>query len=114
MSDNMPIGCAVVIIGALVLGGGGMTIASNLHEETKTCTVTNKESINKDKGHEYRVYTKECGVLTAGDNLWRGYFTSADTYGALNPGSAYELTTTGWRVPFLSWMPNIVKTAPAQ
>lgn len=110
--DSFPIGAAIVV-GAAVVVGGGVTIASNLHEEHITCTITNKESISKENGHEYRVFTEECGVLTAGDNLWRGHFNSADVYGALDIGSEYDITTTGWRVPFLSWMPNIIEATPA-
>lgn len=102
----------VVVAAVLLLAVGG-TAAMNLHTKEVTCTIQDKESVNKESEHEYRVYTEECGVLTAGDNLLRWHFDSADVYASLEVGSTYNLTTTGWRVPLLSLMPNIIEATPA-
>lgn len=115
MSDNAPIGCALVGIALFAFAASGIGIAKNLHEENLTCTITEKESVSKgDNGHEYRVFTEECGVLKVGDTVWRMHFESADVYASLNEGERYDLTTTGWRVPFSSWMPNVVEAKPVQ
>ncbi|NKG22236.1 hypothetical protein [Paeniglutamicibacter terrestris] len=114
MSNDFPFGCSLVVIGALLVGAAGIGIAKNLHEEHPTCTITAKESIAKEKGHEYRVFTEECGVLKVGDTIWRMHFESADVYASLHEGETYDLITTGWRVPFLSWMPNVVEATPAK
>lgn len=115
MSENMPLGCSLVIIGALFAGAAGVGIAKNMHEERPTCTITAKESTSKgESGHEYRIFTEQCGVLVAKDSLWRMHFAAADVYGGLEVGETYDLITTGWRVPFLSWMPNIVEATPAK
>ena len=35
-------------------------------------------------------------------------FDAADRYAALLPGHRYQLTTVGFRVPFLSLFPNVI------
>lgn len=105
---------AGLTFGAVLLAAIGGTAAVNLHTNEVTCTVQDKESVNKKSDHEYRVYTEECGVLSVGDNLLRWHFDSADVYASLEVGSTYNLTTTGWRVPLLSLMPNIIEATPAR
>lgn len=105
---------SVIAVSTAMVAGIGVTVASNLHEENLTCTVTNKESVSKENGHEYRVFTEECGVLSVQDNIFRLHFTSADVYGGLDAGTTYNVTTVGWRVPVFSWMPNIISAAPAR
>lgn len=78
-------------------------------KETHVCKVTNKESVSKDKTHEYRVYTDKCGVFTVKDEAWLGKFNSADTYGKIQSGSSYTFQTVGWRNGFFSTFPNIVE-----
>ena len=115
MSDKMPIGCAAVGLIAIIGGATWIGYAQAQHEETKTCEVVAKESVAKgDNGHEYRVYTENCGTLKVGDSIWKMRFDSADLYGQLVEGETYDMTTIGWRVPFLSWMPNIIEATPAR
>lgn len=76
---------------------------------TEVCKVTGKESVTKDKGHEYRVYTDNCGVFQVSDEAWLGKFNSADTYGKIQPGTSYTLSTVGWRNGLFSTFPNIVE-----
>lgn len=115
MKDAMPIGCAVVGVVALFVGAAGIGIAKANHVEHKTCEIVGKESVAKgDNGHEYRVYTENCGTLSVADNIWKMRFDSADTYGMLTEGETYDLETIGWRVPFLSWTPNIIEATPAR
>ncbi len=107
------LGCSAVLFVGIIAAVSVLGIAKNAHEEHLTCTITEKESVAKgDSGHEYRVFTEECGVLKVGDTVWRMHFESADVYASLHEGETYDLTTTGWRVPFLSWMPNVVEATP--
>ncbi|MGQ3382954.1 hypothetical protein [Glutamicibacter sp. TV12E] len=96
----------------LVISGLGLSIAASFHEVSKTCTVTGKESVAQgEEGHEYRVYTEQCGTLAVRDDWIRGRFNAADAYGQLQQGRTYDLVTLGWRIPIWSIMPNIYKAS---
>lgn len=43
------------------------------------------------------------------DSLWQGKFDSSTIQGKLKEGSKYNITTIGWRIPFFSSYPNIVR-----
>ena len=78
-------------------------------EGEATCTIQAKESVSKgESGHEYRVYTENCGTFAVHDELWLGKFNAADTYGALKEGHTYSIQTVGWRNGFFSTFPNII------
>lgn len=80
----------------------------NANKVWSSCLVEDKESINKSDSHEYRVYTS-CGNFVVEDEMFAGNFHASDTYRELKEGETYDLTTRGWRVPFMSWFPNIHK-----
>jgi hypothetical protein len=74
----------ILLVVAIVVGVFWSTNAwVNTKHSYANCVVTGKESVNKDKTHEYRVYTDKCGVFQVSDELWLGKFNSADTYNAL-------------------------------
>lgn len=105
---------ALVIIGIIVVPTW-ITIAyyhgddaNKIHE---ACMIEDKESINKSDSHEYRVYT-DCGNFVVEDEFWAGNFHASETYADLTEGRAYDLRTRGWRVPFMSWFPNIYEATP--
>lgn len=94
----------------IILGFGGYSIASVNNVQTQRCTIINKESVSKGSdGHEYRVYTEECGTLVVSDSLLKGRFDSADDYAKIEAGHEYEVTTIGFRIPFFSQFPNIIE-----
>lgn len=82
--------------------------ANAIHE---ACMIEDKESVNSGDSHEYRVYT-DCGNFVVQDELWAGNFHASDTYREMKEGHAYDLRTRGWRIPFLSWFPNIYEATP--
>jgi hypothetical protein len=101
---------AVIVVGGIIFLAFWSTNAwVNSHHGYHSCLVTAKESINKDKTHEYRVYTDNCGVFTVKDEAWLGLYNSADTYAKLKIDSSYDLQTVGWRNGFFSTFENIVK-----
>ncbi|AYD81589.1 secreted protein [Arthrobacter phage KBurrousTX] len=101
---------ALVIVGVAAVVQGAS-------KQTQTCTVGSKYmTTDVHDGKSVRVYqveTKDCGVLRVEDNALQGVFNSADLFAALNEGQRYRFTTVGWRVPFLSAFPTIVKVESA-
>ena len=74
--------------------------------------VTGKERVcsgNSDGGTDckYLIYTTET-TFEDTDTIWWGKFNSSDHYGALQIGQTYDLTTTGYRIGFMSAYANIV------
>lgn len=97
---------AVVVIACGVAGTYAYGWGS---EQDRTCTVTGTDRTRSSEGgSDMRVYTEGCGVLGVGDVLVRGQFDSADAFGGIEPGVTYEVTTVGWRVPFLSMFPTVL------
>lgn len=106
-------GTRLAALAAVLVLGGVMTWGWHWgSEDTRTCTVEDKDrSTEQAEGGSrsvYQVYTEECGVLRVKDVWLRGHTASADTFGDLEEGATYEMTTVGWRVPLLSLFPVIV------
>lgn len=99
----------VFVIGFIMLGALIFSIIAVNHTETKTCTITSKESVARDSEHEYRVYTEQCGTLSVKDSWLKMRFNSADVYGSIQEGKTYEVTTMGFRIPLISSFPNILE-----
>lgn len=110
----MRLALTVTAAAVLLAGIGTYTAAYTWwSEDTRTCTVTDKDrTTNSDGTSNYRVYTDECGTLTVEDALLRGNVDTADDYADIEPGTTYEITTIGWRVPILSAFPNIIDAEP--
>ena len=107
---------ALVVMILVAVVAIGFPVAASVHTETYTgCEVTGKErTLSTDRERvEARVYTS-CGVFTVGDDWLRGKWSSADVYGALREGGRYDLTATGWRLPFFSRFPNIIDAQEIQ
>lgn len=102
-----------IVGGIVVLGFIGsiiFAVAGASRVEEKSCTVVSKESVaNQDTGHEYRVYTEQCGTLTVEDTLIKMRFNSADTYGMLKEGETYNMALMGFRMPLFSQFQNILE-----
>lgn len=102
-------------VALLIIVGVGVSAMASFHEESKTCTVTGKESVATGKeGHEYRVYTEQCGTLAVRDDWLRGRFNAADVYGQIQSGRTYDMVTLGWRIPVFSAMPNIYTSSEVE
>lgn len=107
--DGEALGCLALAV-LLVVGFVGLGLARNGSEETCTSVVTDKDRAKDQDGHsDMRIYTDDCGVLRVKDELWVGQLDSADIYAHIKVGKTYTFTTRGWRVPWLSQFPNIVK-----
>ncbi len=82
-------------------------------------TISDKQistETDKDTGKvvsTYLIYTNQ-GVFRNDDARWFLKFDSSDFYGNLEKGKTYDLKVYGWRIPFFSMYPNIVRMKPAQ
>lgn len=108
---------AVFIVVAIVLIGIVTVTAQNASKQAQNCTVAAKHmTTDVHDGKSVRVYqleTNECGVLRVEDNAFQGVFNSADLFAAVREGQRYRFTTVGWRIPFLSQFPTVVKIESA-
>lgn len=111
MRDNAKI-IAGAIIAAIfsVLIIAGLSYTMN-RDEVGPCTVIGKESVMMEGNSQYRVYTEECGTLIIKDTIVGLRFNSADAYGALNLGEAYNFRTQGFKLGETSSFPNILDYA---
>ena len=105
----------LIVMGLSVLGVvGSFLINANVVNDYANCTVTRTEvsviSNDGDVSSQKRVYTENCGVFTADDNLAHGVWNSADIYGSIKEGETYNFTASGIRFssPFFSFFPNII------
>lgn len=87
------------------------SVASKLHTEESVITVVNKERLYKGSkdstSWENFVYTDDDAYVVK-DNLLKGHFLAMKVYTAIRPGTC-KVTTTGYRVGFLSMYKNIIK-----
>lgn len=110
-----PVGFIVfgAFVGLFIIGAIVFSIANAAHTETQTCMVKDKDrtsSVDADgnRSSDARVYT-DCGVMSVGDDLLTGHFSSADTYSDIEVGKTYEFKTRGYRIPFFSRFPNVIE-----
>lgn len=98
----------VVIAAFLALVALSITFISSKHVET--ITVSDKERVCSSDTHDckYLVFT-ETGTYENTDTLLNFKFNSSDIQGQLKPGNTYEVEVWGFRVPVLSWYPNILE-----
>lgn len=74
-----------------------------VNKSERVCT-----SIGEDQSCKYLIFA-DAGVFENTDTLLHFKFNSSDIYNQMKEGEAYNVTTYGWRVPFLSMYPNIIK-----
>ncbi|AIZ01771.1 hypothetical protein ArV1_084 [Arthrobacter phage vB_ArtM-ArV1] len=106
---------AFLLVAILLVGV--VAVTQNASKQAQTCTVAAKHMTNDvQDGQSVRVYqveTEECGVMRITDNALQGVFNSADLFAAVREGQRYRFTTVGWRIPFLSQFPTVVKIESA-
>lgn len=103
-----PGGALASIFAIIVLVGGcGFATLDYAQKETVTFTIEEKESVAKDGGHEYRVYTDN-GTYKVGDSWLYTRWNAADVYGRLDEDQTYECVVYGWRFGFFSMFKNIL------
>lgn len=102
----------VLLVIWLVLGESILKVSN---PQTYIVTVQSKEVKNtSDDSGKYLVFTVdaetgESRVFEVTDSLWKGRFNSADVYNMIQINHTYKFETGGYRVPLLSYYPNIYK-----
>lgn len=104
---NILLVSALVLLGVIIL----LSILPALVTTTYTnVTITDKSYSGSTDG--YIVWVEnESGTqyeFQNEDSLLRWKFNSGTVQGKLKEGSKYNITVTGWRIPFLSEYPNII------
>lgn len=78
--------------------------------EKETIKIERLEQVTAGSGENqknlYLVYA-ENSVYKNADSFYHLKFNSSTVWGKLKKGKCYRVTSWGWRVPFLSWYPNI-------
>lgn len=102
-------GCLGFILVTLIVLVGLCAYPFVLKQSAKhqVVTIKGKESVSKDDGHEYRVYTRD-QVFVVKDSLVFWNWRAADRYNMLEVGKSYDCLTAGWRVGFFSAFPNLI------
>lgn len=110
MSDDLPGGCIVLILAAVLVFGIIWTIAARSSVREVTCTVQSVDRTSDGNGgSDARIYTKECGVLENTD-AWPFFkFDSADVQSQLKPGQVQTFEVAYWRIPLFSMFPDIIE-----
>lgn len=99
----------VSIVGILILGIPIINMVKAYGTQRyETIFVNKSERITEGKSSRYLVYTKE-GVYENTDSLFLGKFNSSDLYNQIQQNKQYECLVTGWRIPFFSDYPNLIK-----
>jgi hypothetical protein len=100
---------AVVIL--TLIGGDG--VYALWTKQTFTITVKDKERVVEGSGDNivsrYLIFTEEHDVLEDVDTVWYRKFDSSSLYGKLDRGHTYTVEVYGWRWPFWSMYPNIIR-----
>lgn len=93
--------------GLLILAAVSIPIIRQTTHHTETLTVERTERVAEANSSRYLIWTDK-GVYENTDELLQWKFNSSDLYGQLKAGKSYECDMVGWRVPFLSWYPNLI------
>lgn len=115
MRDNSS--CIMIVIWGVVLGVLLLATAIVGWSTQKTFDGTLTKTY-VDRGNTYFVLTEDgqtTGVVYENEDAW--FFlkwNSGDILRDLNVGERYSFHVYGWRVPFLSWYPNIISATPRQ
>lgn len=111
-TQPIAVGFGIGVVLIIGVGIGGALWSESANETTHTCAVTDKDrttvSTRDSSRSDMRIYTDDCGTLAVTDLITRGQFNSADVYASIEPGNTYEITTVGWRIPWLSTFPVVL------
>lgn len=113
--DDARLIVTLVVLAIVLVVEAGWVIGWQSAGTDRTCTVTHTDRTTvtrwtKDGSTSHsdtRIYTTDCGVLTARDDILRWHWTSADVYGSIEPGR-YRMHTVGWRFGLFSMFPNVL------
>ncbi len=108
-------GCAAIIVLCCIFGFSGCYVYTTGGTiDTRIKKVDHKlVGQGKDMKDIYLVFTED-GVYRNTDSWWWLKFNSSDVQNACDEGKKCRLRYYGWRVPILSWYPNIISATPLE
>ena len=98
------IGLVVFLLSATLTYG----VLYRASENTKQITVDEKWVKYHNDDAKYLFSDTEGNVYSIEDTPWLWSWNSSDRYALIKANTTYEITTYGWRIPFLSCYPNAV------
>lgn len=107
--DPAVFGCGC--LGLVLVGGLIASVMAYRHQEEHVFVMSGKDRVctgGKNQTCTYEVYGADGEVFDNSDSLLAGKWDSASFQARFQNGRTYRVTTTGWRVPFLSMKPNII------
>lgn len=108
------LGLALIVILFVIALFWNIFVAYGTEAVVHGATVEKSERVcdgGKTGKCSYLIFTDK-GVLKNADTLLRGKFDSSDLYAAIKVNQSYDFTTVGYRVPFFSMYPNVLKASP--
>jgi len=97
----------VLIVVAAIVAGIWVSVYQSTHHTQRTFTVTDKQAVATQGGHEYLIYT-DAGTFKDTDSMINRKYNSSDVYGAIKVNHKYTCDTTGFRFGYTSDYPNII------
>lgn len=102
----------IVLVAIFILPVIIIEISCNFNDHKYIIIVTDKERVVEGGSSKYLIFgdtdSGESLVFENTDNLIRGKFNSSNIQGKIKVGQKYQITVTGYRVPFFSLYENIV------
>ena len=102
IKTKIGIGLIALFLSATLIYG----ISYRASKDTKEITVDEKWIKYHNDDAKYLFSDTNGNVYSIEDSLWLWLWNSSDRYASIKANSTYQVTTYGWRIPFLSWYPN--------
>lgn len=108
-----------ILVVALIVASGVAIYVNYIGQTTKVVTVCNTMKIPSTKnstGVTGNIVATSDGIYNYNDYLLVGVgarFDSLDGFTKMRVGGVYEVTSYGWRIGFLSQVPNIISAIPS-
>lgn len=115
MSEDFKIGCGITLIVLVTVAIFVGCIFMDLGNKQNFDAIVTTTQI--DEGNTFFVLTRPDGSSSVYENedSWAyGKFNSSDYLMGLEVGKSYHFFTVGFRVPFFSAYPNIIRYTPIQ
>ena len=108
-------GCATIfLVFILIIAIVAFIVAGHYNDTTYSVVINDKERITTGKYSYYLIFCQDADTgayyeFKCEDTLLRGKFDSSRFYNQIKENERYRFTVVGWRVPFFSMYPNIIK-----
>ncbi len=117
MSEKIAWIMGITALGLIIFGSMTFSLIGLLSKEEVSITVVHTERITKNysesREQTYLVFA-ENETFSCEDSLFYWKWNSSDMYGQMRPGTKWNATVVGFRIPFLSMYRNIIEVTPVK